>query len=110
VQYFEDAREAFGDKYGLNFLDIYEQHGFLSPIVQLTCDYKYPLRYGDKALVEITYLDSPAAKLVFEYRIFRHSNGELLTTGKTVQVFTRPNGELQLTIPPFLEAWKKKWL
>lgn len=110
VQYFEDGREAFGDRYDLNFLKIYEQYGLLTPIVKLSCDYKYSLRYGEKAIVETTYIESPAAKVVFDYRIFRASNSELVTTGRTIQVFISPEGELQLTVPPFLEEWKEKWV
>lgn len=110
VQYFEDGREAFGDKYDLDFLKIYEQHGLLTPVVKLNCDYKYSLRYGEKAIVETTYLNSPAAKVGFDYKIFRASNGELVTTGRTIQVFISPGGELHLTVPPFLETWKEKWM
>lgn len=110
IQYFEDGRDAFGDKYELNFLKIYEQEGLLSPIVKLNCDYKYSLKYGEKAIVETTYLDSQAAKIGFDYRIFRASNGQLVTTARTIQVFINVKGELQLTMPNFLAEWKKKWL
>jgi acyl-CoA thioester hydrolase len=37
VKYFEDGREAFGNKYGLNYLD-FHKNGILTPIVKLSCN------------------------------------------------------------------------
>ncbi len=109
VKYFEDSREAFGNKYGLGYLDIYS-NGFLTPIVSLNCEYKKPLHYNDKALVEATFVDSKAAKIIFNYTIRNACTLELLATGSSTQVFlSRDNFELYLTMPEFFENWKKKW-
>src|SRR3954465_6228998 len=69
IRYFEDGREAFGKKYELSYLDVYKQ-GFAVPVVSVQCDYKRPLRYGERVLVECTYHNTPAAKLKFSYRLF----------------------------------------
>ena len=45
--YFEDAREAFGAKYNLEYLMMYDL-GFFEPIVELTFKYKRPLIYWMK--------------------------------------------------------------
>ncbi len=108
VRYFEDGREAFGSKYGLHYLDVYE-NDLVTPIVKLSCDYKRPLRFGDSFKVETTYVDGPAAKIHFKYRIFRSENDELVCEGESVQVFLNTEGELQLTYPTFFSEWKKKW-
>jgi len=108
LTYFEDAREAFGDKYGLGYLDVY-QHGVMIPIVKITCDFKKPLKYGEIAVVEARFANSEAAKIVFDYTIFRKHDMEIVATGSTVQVFLTPGGELLLTAPGFFAAWKKKW-
>lgn len=42
--YFEDAREAFGKKYGLEYMDIYG-NGFYAPLVDLSFKYKKPITY-----------------------------------------------------------------
>ena len=110
VHYFEDGREAFGKKYeGLSYLDMYA-NGYTAPIVDMHLQYLRPLTVGDSAVVETRYIDSPAAKLCYEYIIRRCSDGEIAVRGTTTQVFLDSNGELCLTLPPFVEEWKKRWL
>ena len=106
IQYFEDGREAFGRHHGISYLD-QKDHNFSPPIVKSSSEHKLPLRYGDVATVLTTYVDSPAAKMVFKYKIFNPS-GEVVCTGETVQVFVELGGELSLTIPKFFMDWKKK--
>lgn len=108
IRYFEDGREAFGNKYGLGYLDFYKQ-GFIVPVVSVHCDYKKSLRYGDRVVIETTYTSSEAAKMKFNYRLFNAATGELVASGYSVQVFLDKNtSDLQLTNPPFFEAWKMK--
>jgi acyl-CoA thioester hydrolase len=108
VRYFEDGREAFGKKYGVSYLDFYH-HGYAVPVVSVQCDYKKPLKYGATVIVETTFTNTPAAKLLFDYKIFDSSHKALVATGSTVQVFVDvKNFGLQLTMPPFFEEWKKK--
>jgi acyl-CoA thioester hydrolase len=107
IRYFEDGRESFGSKYGLSYLDFYNQ-GYIVPIVSINCDYKRSLKYGDRLVVETVYLPCEAAKLKFDYRLYNAGSGELVAKGSSVQVFLeRNNSVLQLTNPPFFEAWKK---
>jgi acyl-CoA thioester hydrolase len=109
VQYFEEGRLAFGDKYGLGYMQVYDQ-GFSIPIVKLNIDYKFPLKFGEKAVIETTYVKSDAAKLIFRYTIKSKTTGKLIATGETVQVFVDTQGILSLTVPDFFLEWKKKWL
>tara|TARA_B100001105_G_scaffold158983_1_gene127788 strand:+ start:176 stop:619 length:444 start_codon:yes stop_codon:yes gene_type:complete len=106
IKYFEDAREAFGKEHNISYLD-QKNNGFASPIIKLICEHKLPLRYEDFATIEATYIDSPAVKMIFEYKII-NSQGKLVCEGKTVQVFVDFNGVLCLTYPPFFETWKRK--
>ena len=108
LRYFEDGREAFGEKHGLRYLDIYKQ-GFVAPIVNINCDYKKSLQYGDTAIVETTFVDAPAAKMNFKYKIYIPKTMEVVAQGSSVQVFLRKeNMQLQLTMPDFFSAWKKQ--
>lgn len=43
--YFEDAREAFGKQYGLEYMGFFD-HGYFAPLVDLSFHYKKPIRYG----------------------------------------------------------------
>mgnify|MGYP001221579632 CR=1 FL=1 len=108
LKYFEDGRESFGLKYSLGYLDVY-RHNVMIPIVKANCDYKRPLEYGDTAVVETRYIPTEAAKIMFEYTIYRKRDNEVAATGSTVQVFLTPAGELLLTSPDFYTGWKKKW-
>lgn len=110
VRYFEDAREAFGQQYGLKYLDFY-RNNIVVPIIHIDCDYKRILRYGHRIRMETVYHDTPAAKLLFDYKVFDAEKNELVAIGKTVQVFMqRDIMELMLTVPDFMLRWKEKWL
>lgn len=106
LHYFEDGREAFGRKHGISYLDT-KAAGFVSPIIKSSCEHKLPLRYGDIATVETTFVNTPAAKLIFRYKILNTEN-QVVCTGETVQVFVDDNNDLALTLPLFLETWKTK--
>ena len=88
--YFEDAREAFGAKYGLEYLMMYGK--------------------GMKPEITITYRPCEAAKIIFDYEIRDTETGEVVVTGHSVQVFMdKDSHQLVLTSPDFYEEWKRKW-
>ena len=106
--YFEDAREEFGEKYGLGYLLIFNS-GFYAPLVDLSFHYKKPIVYGMHPRVEIFYRPTEAAKIIFDYKIYDTIDNELLATGSSVQVFLDKNYQLVWTNPDFYEEWKRKW-
>ena len=106
ITYFEDGREAFGRQHGISYLDV-NKYGYTTPIVKSSCEHKLSLRYGDVARIETTIVDSPAAKMIFRYKIY-DANNEIACTGETVQVFVDETGTLSLNLPPFFEEWKRK--
>lgn len=79
------------------------------PIVSVHCDFKKPLKFGDTMIVETIYHDTPAAKIMFDYKVFQKKTGDLVATGSTVQVFVDAKTfQLQLTMPEFFESWKER--
>ena len=109
VIYFEDAREEFGRKYGLDYLMLYGK-GYYEPLVDLSFKFKRPLVYGMKPEITIYYRPTEAAKIVFDYEIRDTETGEIVVTGHSVQVFMdKDNYQLVLTNPEFYTEWKKKW-
>ena len=107
--YFEDAREAFGAKYGLEYLMMYDK-GFVEPLVELTFKYKRPIIYGMKPEIEIIYRPTDAAKIIFDYEIRDAETKEVFTMGHSVQVFMdRYTHQLELNNPDFYKEWKKRW-
>ena len=106
IRYFEDGREAFGKQYGLGYLEFYSR-GFVTPIVNVQCNYKRFLRYGDRIIIETTYMPCEPAKLVFEYRLLNVITDEEIVTGSTTQVFlSSEKFVLQLSNPDFFQDWK----
>jgi acyl-CoA thioester hydrolase len=109
VRYFEDGREAFGEKYGFRYLDCYKE-GFVIPIVSIQCNFKRSLRYGEKVIVEAKYIPTAAAKIRFDYILKNAATNELVANGHTIQVFLeKDTSALQLINPPFFEKWKSKY-
>ena len=108
IRYFEDGRESFGQKYGIGYND-FKKVEIIAPIVSVNCNYKRFVRYGEKLIIETLYIDSPAAKIIFDYAIYRPENNELVAEGQSVQVFTDIEGQLILISPEFFKEWKRKW-
>lgn len=107
IKYFEDGREAFGREHQLGYMDVYAQ-GFFIPIVNINCSYKRPILYNGPLMVQTTFVDSPAAKIIFQYNLYHKESEELFATGTSEQVFLTKERELHLTLPEFFVKWKKE--
>lgn len=105
--YFEDAREAFGEKYGLGYMTIFSA-GYYAPLVELSFKYKQAIRYEMEPSIIITYVPTESAKLVFDYQIV-DKDGTVLATGRSVQVFMDRDYQLVWENPEFYRKWKEKW-
>lgn len=108
IKYFEDGREDFGLKYGIGYGELKSEE-IVAPIISVKCDYKKFVRFGEKLIIETTYEDCAAAKIILNYSIYRKTDKELVAQGQTIQVFTDSNGQLMLIWPEFLIKWKQKW-
>ncbi len=108
VKYLEDGREDFGEKFGIEYLTIFD-NGYTAPVVDMHLQYKQSVSVGETVIVETKYIPTLSAKLIFEYNIFRKEDNALVLTATTTQVFMSRSGELQLSNPPFFEEWKRKW-
>ncbi len=109
VNYFEDGRQAFGRKYNLSYLDVFE-HGFSTPIVEFHVNHKLPLTFGEEAIVKTKFINTPAAKIKFEYEIYNAETKALVATGYSIQVFCHKDTyALELNTPDFYQKWKEKW-
>lgn len=107
AKYIEEGRESFGKKYGISYLDIYS-NDVMAPVVNLNIDFKKQVRYGDILIIETEFVNSEVAKIIFNYKIFRKSDNELVATAESTQVFIDLNMEMLLYPPKFVETWKKK--
>ncbi len=108
VRYFEIAREHFGNKYGIGYMDFFHK-GFLTPLVDLQISYKKMVAYGEHLRVNVRYEQNDTVKIVFHYKIYNQDE-ELVCTGKTTQVITTMEKRLVLKNPDLKEAFERKWL
>ncbi|MCD8304789.1 MAG: acyl-CoA thioesterase [Prevotellaceae bacterium] len=106
--YFEDAREAFGAQYGLDYLT-YVNNGYFAPLVDLSFKYRKPIIYGMTPRIDIIYRPTEAAKVVFDYVIRDTRDGSLFASGHSVQVFMNLQYQLVWDTPDFYREWKEKW-
>ena len=106
--YFEDAREAFGKKYGLEYMSFFD-HVYFATLVDLNFHYKKPIKYGMIPRIDIIYRPTEAAKIVFDYEIHDTEDESLIATGRSVQVFMDLEYQLVWDNPPFYQHWKERW-
>lgn len=106
--YLEDAREAFGAEYGLDYMS-YRNNQCYAPIAEERIRYLHPLTYGMRPRIDITYKPSLAAKVEFDYEIRDTRDETLIATGHSVQLFTDLQYQQLLYRPDFYVRWQEKW-
>ena len=105
--FFEDARVAFGERYGIGYLECYRQ-GILTPIKKMHLDYLRPLSFQERFSVEGILHWSAAARLNFEF-IVRNRAQQVTTTGYTVQMLVDLEQNFLLVPPPLLAGFLERW-
>lgn len=106
TKYLEDGRDAFGKKYGLDFVKIYNE-GYATPIINIQIDFRKMMIFRDTALVEVSYRKTDAAKIIFDYIIKSSDTNEVICKASTTQVFVSKEGnELMLVSPDTYTNWK----
>lgn len=108
IKYMEDGREAFGKEFGIGYMEV-SALGYTIPIVKVDIDYKRSVPYNETIIIETRFVDSEAAKIIFDYTIYKKSDHKVAAKGRTIQVFLDQSGNLELTHPEFYTEWKKKW-
>lgn len=108
VKYLEDGREAFGRRYGLEYL-LVKSKGYITPIIELKVEYKNPATIDDVLILETSYIATGAAKLLYTYRLYNKKDNQLVVEAQTIQLFQTVDGKLEITKPDFLEQWEHKY-
>lgn len=108
LKFFEDAREKFGEEYGMKYLDVFN-NGYYTPIVKSDINHKASVYYGQRVKVLITLENHQASKILFNYVVINLDSDEIAATGSTTQVFLSVDTrELELIKPDFYAEWEKK--
>ncbi len=107
ASYFEDARVALTDRFGIGYLDFFEK-GVVAPIRTLRVDYLRPLRFRETFTVEALLHWTETARLDMEF-VLRNEAREVTTTGYTVQVMLDADWNLLMLPPPFYREFLDRW-
>ncbi len=105
--FLEDGRAAFGKKYRMGYMDMYEA-GFLAPIVQMHIDNHNPLQFGEEFLIRARLHWTQAVRMNFSYEIVKGDNIPV-ATGYTVQLFTDLQRNVMLVRPDYIEEFMRDW-
>lgn len=107
ASWFEDGREAIGEKYNLSYLT-FHAHKTIIPLKHFSLEYKMPLLYNHEYRIETDLLWNESAILEYDYRILNNEN-QIMTTGKTIQMMLDLEGGLLLESPKFYRIFCDKW-
>ena len=93
LRWFEMGRVAY-----LKEADVYlnplMEEGIVFPITDVSCKYRSSGRFDDEIVIETTAEAITPVKMVFTYTVRRLSDGAVLATGRTQNVFTNKEGKI----------------
>jgi acyl-CoA thioester hydrolase len=99
LNYFEVARAALFDHYGVDLYSYYERHKLIFPIIRTSTKHIYPLRHRDEIIIKATLVDA-RVKLVVDFEIRKAADGTICARGRTEQVTVKtPGMEMIFRIP-----------
>lgn len=99
LNYFEVARAALFDHYGVDLYSYYERHKLIFPIIRTSTKHIYPLRLRDEIIIKATLVDA-RVKLVVDFEIRQAADGKICARGRTEQVTVKvPEMEMIFKIP-----------
>jgi Predicted thioesterase len=99
LNYFEIARAALFDHYGVDLYSFYDRHKLIFPIIRTSSKHIYPLRHRDEIICKATLVDA-RVKLVVDFEIRKVADGNICTRGRTEQVTVKiPEMETLFSIP-----------
>jgi len=107
ASYFEEARVALGDHYGIGYTDFF-QHGIVVPLKIFHVDFNQAMTFGVLYSIEAMLHWNDAARLDYEFKI-TGASGDLVSSGYSVQLMVDKTQALQVAKPPFFEAFCQRW-
>ena len=98
--YFDEAMALFLEEGGLAYPDMLAA-GFDVQLVHSDIDWHSPLRWPDRAEVEVSLAEAGRTSFVLAFEV--RSRGTRVATGRTVYVVVATDGSGKRPIPGFLE-------
>jgi acyl-CoA thioester hydrolase len=99
LNYFEIARAALFEHYGVDLYSFYDKHKLIFPIIKTSTKHIFPLRHRDEIICKATLVDANI-KLVVDFEIRMVADGKVCARGRTEQVTVQtPEMETLFSIP-----------
>ena len=94
IRWMEEARIDYLRQQGIRYSDLVEASGLISPIYEVRCQYKRPVRFEDVVAIEVKLLKYTGVKLILSYRMINVTTGDICAEGESTSCFTNAEGKL----------------
>ncbi len=105
--WFEVGRTELCRDYGFNYRDMEREDGLCIIVAEARCRYKAPARYDDEIEVRTCLRETRKRVLIFDYEVYRKSDGLLLAEGETTHVITDLNGRPSSLPEKYAELFRR---
>ncbi|MFD2760312.1 acyl-CoA thioesterase [Lentibacillus juripiscarius] len=106
--WFEIGRTKYIESLGLTYMEM-ERNNVVSPVVDAQINFRKPVHYGEKAMVE-TWLDTyDGIRTVYAYNI-KKENGEIAVSGTTKHVIVNKGTFRPLSLRKAFPEWHETYV
>lgn len=93
IRWFEEARVDFLEQLGYGYHRL-EREGISAPVLEASCRYLAPLRFGEEAVITLTLTACTPVRFQVRYEIREKEGGELRGEGQTSHCYMDGKGAL----------------
>ena len=86
IRFMEEARMNYLNETGFTMARL-EAAGISSPVVSVTCDYKYPTTYDDEIEIEVKLIQYTGVKIMLSYVMRNLRTGNTVAEGESSHCF-----------------------
>ena len=90
IRWMEEARIDFLSQIGWDFAKL-EEAGIVSPVLNVTCDYKRTTTFSDKVAIRVSVTEFKGVKLHLKYEM-KNEAGEVVSIGTSSHAFFNTEG------------------
>lgn len=91
IRWMEEARIDFLSQIGWDYSKL-EAMGIVSPVINISCDYKRPTSFSDEIKIETFVKEFNGVKLRFGYEM-KNREGTIVCIGTSQHAFLNPEGK-----------------
>ena len=91
IRWMEEARVDFLSQIGWDFARL-EAMGIVSPVLSVSCDYKFPTKFSEKVSICVTVKEFKGVKLFLGYEM-KNEEGRTVCSGTTSHAFLNTEGK-----------------